>query len=333
MKRRLCFRGRVSGGAAFALATVLAAAVPAHAASEPKLAVAATTGMVADVVSAVGGTCVAVTALIADGSDPHSWQPAPSDVQAMQQAGLIAYSGLSLEGRLGDILARFGRTKPVLAVAEAGIAEADRLVTQDEYGVDPHAWMDAGLWGGTATAVAATLTELRPGCAAEFSANAARFSAQAGALHGWIASSIATIPDAQRQLVTAHDAFGYFSRAYSIPVAAIQGLSTETEASIADIESVARTVIDSKVPAVFIETTISPRTMEAVLDAVKAGGGTAVLGPALYSDAMGAAGTPEGTWIGMMRANTLAITTALGGTPAPWPAELDEWAKQAGVSP
>jgi manganese/zinc/iron transport system substrate-binding protein len=302
-------------------------------AAEPPLAVVATTGMVADVIGAVGGDCVAVTTLIADGSDPHSYLATPSDVDALRGAELIVHNGLNLEGRLSDVFAALSRSRPVLALAEAGVPPASLIEAGGEDGADPHVWMDASIWGATADAAAAAMTPLRPDCAAAFTANAEAYAARASALHGWIRESIASIPEARRRLVTAHDAFGYFSRAYAIPVAAIQGISTETEAAIADIESVAATIRDNGVPAVFIESTISPRTIEAVIAAVRAKGGDVSIGGTLHADAMGAAGTPEGNWIGMMRANTLAITRALGGAPAPWPPALSPWAAQNGITP
>jgi manganese/zinc/iron transport system substrate-binding protein len=275
---------------------------------------------------------VAVTTLIADGSDPHSYLATPSDVTALRDAGLIAYNGLNLEGRLSDVLSALARTRPVLALAEAGTAKPDRL-TEEGGAIDPHVWMDARLWGGTALSAASALSQSKPECAADFAANAERYRVKAEALHEWISASIASIPAERRQLVTAHDAFGYFSRAYAIPVVAIQGISTETEAAIADIEAVAAVIAEKNVPAVFVESTISPRTMEAVIEAVRAKGLEVRIGGTLLSDAMGAAGTPEGTWIGMMRANTIAITQALGGSTAAWPEALAGWAEEQGVAP
>jgi manganese/zinc/iron transport system substrate-binding protein len=318
--------------ALFGLMLALPAAPPAFATGGTTLSVVATTGMVADVITSIGGSCVSVTTLIADGSDPHSYLATPSDVTALRDAGLIVHNGLNLEGRLSDVLAALARTRPVLALAEAGTDEALRL-TETGGAVDPHVWMDARLWGGTAAAAVAALSDAKPDCAADFESNAKAYAARAEALHGWIEASIATIPAPQRRLVTAHDAFGYFSRAYSMPVSAIQGISTETEAAIADIEAVAAVIADKKVPAVFVESTISPRTMEAVIEAVRAKGADVTIGGTLLSDAMGAEGTPEGTWIGMMRANAIAITEALGGTVAPWPDDLSDWAVKHGVTP
>jgi manganese/zinc/iron transport system substrate-binding protein len=285
--------------------------------------------MVADVAQSVGGDCVSVTTMIGAGSDPHLYQPTPSDLAAMQQADLVLYSGLTLEGRLAAILDKIGAQRPTLAVAATAIPP-ERLLGAAEAGAeaapDPHVWMDASLWALTAPVVAEAMGKLRPDCAAAMTEAAAAWQAQALALHDWARASIATIPEGQRRLVTAHDAFAYFGRAYDIPVASVQGLSTEAEASIADIEAVAAQVAEAGVPAVFVESTISPRTMEAVIEAARARGSEVAVGGELLSDAMGEAGTAAGTWIGMIEQNTRTVTTALGGTPLPLPPELAGWA-------
>ena len=169
---------------------------------------------------------------------------------------------------------------------------------------------------------------MAPDCAATMRADAAAYAGELTALHDWIGASIASIPEDQRVLVTAHDAFAYYGRAYGIDVQGIQGISTEAEAGIADIRAVVDRVVELGVPAVFVESTINPRTIQAVVDGAAARGHAVTIGGELYSDAMGAPGTPAGTYIGMMRANTLTITEALGGEPAPWPAELMDWAER-----
>jgi manganese/zinc/iron transport system substrate-binding protein len=154
---------------------------------------------------------------------------------------------------------------------------------------------------------------------------------QLDALHRWIEASVATIPEAQRILVTAHDAFNYYGRAYGIEVAGIQGISTESEAGVNDIRAMVDVVVERQVPAVFIESTINPRTIQAVIDAAAQRGQEVRIGGQLYSDAMGAPGTPGGTYIGMLVENTRTIVTALGGAPLPLPGELAGWADEWGV--
>ncbi|MBB3230988.1 metal ABC transporter solute-binding protein, Zn/Mn family [Halomonas stenophila] len=285
-----------------------------------------TTGMIGDVAARVGGDCVTVTAIMGPGVDPHLYQASARDVATFQEAELILYSGYSLEGQLGEVLGRFSEIKPTLAVAPSSIEPADLITVQDVYGIDPHLWMDVSLWARTLPTIAAALSEARPECEAAIQANAERYGRELEALHGWIGESIATIPEDQRILVTAHDAFNYYGRAYGIEVAGIQGISTETETGVADIRAMTEVVVEREVPAVFIESTINPRTVQAVIDAARRRGQDVEIGGQLYSDAMGEAGTADGTYIGMLYTNTRHIVESLGGTPAPLPEALDDWA-------
>jgi manganese/zinc/iron transport system substrate-binding protein len=192
--------------------------------------------------------------------------------------------------------------------------------------------MDPALWAGTIGPMADAMAALAPGCAADMAARADALGAELAALDGWVAAGIATIPEPARVLVTAHDAFGYFARRYGLEEAALQGFSTEAEASIADISETAALVIARGVPAVFVETTVNPRAVAALTEAVAAQGGSVAIGPELYSDAMGDPATPEGSYVGMIRHNALAIISALGGTPAPWPEALGPWAARQGIA-
>lgn len=288
----------------------------------------ATVGMIGDIAQIVGGNCVVVDTMMGPGIDPHLYQATARDVQTLNRAGLILYSGYSLEGQLGDVFARYAERVPTLAVAEAGIPRDDLIATGDAYGIDPHLWMDVALWALTVPAIAEKLTELVPDCGPAIGANAERYDAQLAALDGWTAEAIASIPEDQRVLVTAHDAFAYYGRAYGIAVAGIQGISTQSEAAIADIRQTADLIVARAVPAIFVESTINPRTIEAVIAAAQQAGQDVEIGGQLYSDAMGEAGTAGGTYIGMIHSNTVSITTALGGTLPPLPAELQDWASQ-----
>jgi manganese/zinc/iron transport system substrate-binding protein len=294
----------------------------------------ATTGMVADVVAKVGGDCANVTMLMGPGIDPHLYRASAGDVETLSRADIIFYNGLNLEGQLGEVLSRLGRRVPTVAVAEGAVAEgavAEEHLLEGEDAFegqpDPHLWMDASLWARTAEVVAAALGEQRPECADDMTARAESYRAQLMALHDWVAASIASIPEAQRVLVTAHDAFTYFSQAYDIEVAAIEGISTEAEASLADIREAADTVVETGVPAIFVETTINPRTIEAVQAAARDRGAEVVIGGELFGDAMGEEGSAEGSYIGMIRSNTVTIVGALGGEVAAWPEALADWAE------
>ncbi|MCL7928744.1 metal ABC transporter solute-binding protein, Zn/Mn family [Halomonas llamarensis] len=297
-------------------------------ADEAPLNVVATIGMIADLAQEIGGECVNVDALMGPGVDPHLYQASASDVAMLRNAEQIFYSGYSLEGQLGNVLAKFSERTPTLAVAPASIAPASLITAQDVYGIDPHLWMDVSLWAQTLPTLNAELSEARPDCAATFDANTERYQAQLLALHEWVKDSVASIPDEQRILVTAHDAFGYFGRAYDIDVEGIQGISTETETGIADIRNMTDIVVDRAVPALFIESTINPRTVQAVIDAAKQRGQDVKIGGELYSDAMGDPDTLDGTYMGMIYRNTQHIVEALGGTLAPLPDEMNDWASE-----
>jgi manganese/zinc/iron transport system substrate-binding protein len=317
--------GKAIGMACFSAASL--SSVPVFGQVE----VLATVGMVADIADELGAECTSVSALIGAGIDPHDYQPAASDVRRLQGAELILHVGFGLEGRLGTILDRLAETRPVIAVAEAAV-DPDALLFEGEGIVDPHLWMDVGLWARTVPVIADALAGLAPDCADDIAQRAAGYAAKLDALDTWVGASLASVPEGQRVLVTAHDAFSYFARAYGFDMAeGIEGISTESEASIADIRAVAETVVRLRVPAVFVETTVNPRTIEALVAEVRALGHDVEIGGELYSDALGAAGTPEGTYIGMIRANTQTVADALGGAILPLPPELAGWATRWGL--
>ncbi len=283
----------------------------------------ATIGMIGDVAERVAGECVEVETLMGPGVDPHLYQARSSDVQLLQRADAILYAGYALEGQLASVLARLGERKPAVAVSEAA-TRRESLIQVGGGNVDPHLWMDPQLWARTVPAVAEALAEIAPDCAAAIRERAAAYRERLTALDEWIAASIATIPERQRVLITAHDAFAYYGRAYGLEVRGIQGISTDSEAGIADIRRMARTLAERRIPAVFVESTINPRTVEAVVDAAARRDHELTIGGELYSDAMGETGSGAGTYIGMLRSNTETIVRGLGGEPAPWPEALPE---------
>lgn len=320
---------RVTSAAVLAGALGFSATV---AAQQPVLAVA-TVGMIADVAENVAGACARVEALMGPGIDPHLYQASAGDVRLFRDADAIFYSGYALEGQLGAVLERLGGQKPTVAVSPVAIDPANLITVQDVYGIDPHLWMDASLWLEIAPVIATTLGELVPDCAEAMQQRADDYQAQLRALHGWIGESIASIPEEQRILVTAHDAFNYYGRAYGIEVTGIQGISTESEAGVADIREMVDVVVARDVPAVFVESTINPRTIWAVIESAAERGHVVEIGGELYSDAMGEQGTVGGTYIGMLYENTVTIVEALGGTPAPLPDGLSGWAGTWGIDP
>lgn len=315
-----------------AASAVVSLAGPA-AADDAPLNVLATVAMIADVAENVAGECAEVTSLMGAGSDPHLYRATAADVDKLANADLIFYVDPALEARLAEVLANFADRTPTIGLARAAFDDVALLDDPEEAGeIDPHLWMDVSRWARIAPVVANAIAEQRPACAEAMAANVDRYTAQFDALHAWVGDAIASIPQGRRLLVTAHDAFEYFSDAYGIEASeAIEGLSTESEASIGDIREVAAFVIERKVPAVFVETTLNPRTIEALVAEVQSQGHDVAIGGKLYSDAGGDAGTPEGTYIGMIRANTITITQALGGTVPDWPEALHAWADQWGV--
>lgn len=284
-------------------------------ASEAPLSVVATTGMIGDLARAVGGEHVRVQTLLGEGTDPHLHTPTRADVVALNSAELIFYNGLQLEARMGNVLARMERRgRPVVAVAER-VHELGRytLLLEDEDEYDPHLWMDVQAWKLVLEVITDSLIALRPGQAEDFRANAVAFAARMDSLDAYAREVLGSIPEGQRVLVTAHDAFGYLGRAYGLEVRGIQGISTDSEAGVRDIENLVNFLVERQIPAIFIETSVSDRNVRAVIEGARAKGHRVVIGGELFSDAMGAAGTREGTYLGMIEHNVSTIARALGG--------------------
>ncbi len=316
-----------------ALAAVMGLATIAPAQASP-LNILTTIGMIADIAADVAGDCAEVSALLGAGSDPHSYRATPGDVTRLAQADLVLYLDPALESRLAEVLAGFSRRTPTLGLLRATFDAGDLLEDPDAPGaVDPHLWMDVSRWAQIAPVIAGAVAEQRPDCAEAMAERVAGLDARLDALHVWVSAAIGSIPEGQRMLVTAHDAFHYFADAYGMEASeAIEGISTESEASIGDIRAVAAFVVENAVPAVFVETTINPRTIEALVAELRSQGHAVTIGGALFSDAMGGPGTPEGTYIGMIRANTQVVVEALGGTLPDWPEALADWAETWGLA-
>ncbi|UEM03223.1 zinc ABC transporter substrate-binding protein [Skermanella rosea] len=287
----------------------------ARAAGQPFAAVA-TTSQVADLVREVAGGRAEVSSLMGEGVDPHTYKLTRSDVARIAGADIVFYSGLHLEGKIIDALTRVaGSGKPVQAVAEA--VPADRLLTPEGFdgNPDPHVWMDVALWTHALNSVREALAAFDPEGADIYRANAADLSRRFERLDAYARSVLGGIPEQARVLVTAHDAFNYLGRAYGLEVRGIQGISTESEAGLREIEDLVDLLVTRRIAAVFVETSVSERNIRALIDGAAARGHQVVIGGALYSDAMGAPGTYEGTYVGMIDHNVTTIARALGGTP------------------
>jgi manganese/zinc/iron transport system substrate-binding protein len=281
------------------------------------LNIVATTGMVADITRHVVGEHGDVVALMGEGVDPHLYKPTASDARKIMNSDMIFYSGLLLEGRMTDTFlkaAQMGKT--VFPVTE--LIEETYLLEPPEFDGhwDPHVWMDVSAWSRAVEAVATALCEQDKEHCDDYKANAKQYSEQLAKLHSYAVSSIASIPKEQRVLITAHDAFNYFGRAYGIEVVGIQGLSTESEAGIEDVNRLVNMIVEKGITAVFVESSVSDRNVKALIEGAKSKGHEVTIGGRLFSDAMGKTDTYEGTYIGMIDHNITTITNALGGTHA-----------------
>ncbi len=272
-----------------------------------------TTGMITDIVEQIAGDHASVTGLINSGIDPHLYQPTRSDIQSLMNADIVFYNGLHLEGKMTDAFERIAQQTKAFAVT----AQLDRqqLLAPEEYegNYDPHVWMDPQAWGSAAKVIANALITHDPQNESSYTANLETLQSQIADLHQYALDSIASIPEDQRVLVTAHDAFSYFGNRYGFEVVGIQGISTESEAGVRDIERLVELLVTRKIRAVFVESTVSYRNIQALIAGAKGRGHDVIVGGELYSDAMGEPGTYEGTYIGMIDHNITIITRALGG--------------------
>jgi manganese/zinc/iron transport system substrate-binding protein len=296
----------------------LAACGPADAdrgdiATRPVQAVA-TTSIVADLVREVGGDRVEVAGLMGAGVDPHLYRASEGDVRRMSGADIVFYNGFHLEGRMAELFDRMAeRGLPTVAVAEA--VSAERLLSPPEFegAYDPHLWMDVSLWQEAALRVGATLAELDPTHSDLYRQRAASYVGRLQELHRYVGQQAGSLPAERRILVTAHDAFNYFGRAYGFEVRGLQGISTVAEAGTADVQDLARFVAERRIPSLFVETSVSPRSIQAVQAAVRARGFEVSVGGDLFSDALGGPNTGADSYEGMIRHNIDTIVGALGG--------------------
>ena len=276
-----------------------------------KLNVVTTTGQLADAVRTIAKDNVNVIGLLGLGIDPHSHQATTRELEALTNADLIFYNGLHLEAQMVEFLSKMPNVKTV-AVGEQ--LPTDRLLSWSSYAYDPHIWNDPLVWSNAIEVVRDQLIESDPAHADEYRKNGDAYLAEIKELDLFVKSTLATIPPKNRVMVTAHDAFSYYGRAYNLEVIGLQGISTQAEASTADVQKMADLIVQRNIPAIFVETSVSPRTVEAVKQAVQAQNHTVIIGGSLYSDALGEKGTSGETYLGMIRENTMTIAKALGGT-------------------
>lgn len=276
-----------------------------------QLNIVATIGMIADIVQTVGGDHVKMTGLMGPGIDPHLYKATAGDVSRLSGADVIFYNGLHLEAKMAEVLQRMSGQIKTVAVTN-GI-DRSMLLTPPEFegAYDPHVWFDVRLWKKAVAIVRDTLVEADAKHAESYERNSMVYLAKLDELHEYVKAQAERIPENQRVLVTAHDAFNYFGRAYDFQVRGLQGISTVSEAGTADIQELAKFIVQRRIPAMFVETSVSSRNIEAVQAAVKSRGFDVEIGGKLFSDAMGDPGTPEGTYIGMVRHNIDTIVKSL----------------------
>lgn len=290
-----------------------AMAAPAAMASAP-LSVVATTGMIADAARMLGGDLVEVRGLMGPGVDPHSYRQTRTDIVALARADLVLWHGLYLEAQMEEFLLDLARKRRVTAVAES--LPRDLLLSHDSYEdrFDPHVWMAPDIWKQVMPAILEALTTAAPANESVFRANADAYLAALDTLSAYTAQILASVPEPARVLVTAHDAFNYFGRAYGFEVVGIQGISTESEAGLKRVADLVDLIVDRDIRAVFVESSVSDRNIRALAEGAAARGHEVAIGGELYSDAMGEPGTYEGTYLGMIDHNATVIARALGGT-------------------
>jgi len=278
-----------------------------------RIQVVATVGMVADLVKQIGGDRIEVAQIMGAGVDPHLYKANRDDVQTITQGKIVFYSGLMLEGKMIDTLEKLGRDRRVIAVTK-GLDPSLLLEPEEFHGhSDPHVWMDVSAWSTCLGVISNTLCEHDPEHASEYRMSAERYLQELLKLHRYGLECIATIPTDSRVLITSHDAFNYFGHAYGLEVMGVQGISTESEAGLQRINEFVDLIVDRKVQAVFVESSVPRKNIESLIDGARSRGHEMRIGGELFSDAMGSPDSYEGTYIGMLDHNITTVTLALGG--------------------
>ena len=274
-------------------------------------AVVCTTGMVVDLAQRIGGDRVRVIGLMGPGVDPHYYKASQGDLAKLDRADVIFYNGLSLEGKMQDIFGKMARIKRIVAVADA-IDKADLLQPDELEGhYDPHIWFDVSLWSKTIDPVVRALSEIDSEGAESYQRNGDSYRKELYSLDAWVTEQIEQIPIGQRVLITAHDAFGYFGQAYGIEVMGLQGISTVAEYGVNDVTGLVDFISERNIRAIFVESSVPERSIEAVRQGCLQRGHTVSIGGTLFSDAMGGQGSGADTYVGMVRSNVETVVGAL----------------------
>lgn len=276
-----------------------------------RIQIVTTISQIGEPIEIIGGDRVDVESLMGPGVDPHLYKATQGDINTLQDADIILYNGLHLEGNMGEVFANMSANKTIVSLGES--LDKEKFLMDEEGAIDPHIWFDVDLWKEALDVAVEELKQFSPEDADYFEENKQTYFSKLDELKKEAVEKISSIPEEQRVLVTAHDAFGYFGRMNDIEVIGLQGLSTEDEVGLSDIGSTVQLLIEKKVPAVFIESSINQSSIRAVIDGASKEGLEVTLGGELFSDAMGAKGTEEGTYLGMYHHNVNTIYQALTG--------------------
>ena len=276
------------------------------------LKIVATTTMLADLAEVIGGDHVTVNGLMGPGIDPHLYQASAGDVTLMQKADVVVYNGLHLEGKMGEIFESLTDRGSIVIRIEDGLSEDELLSWENDPSIhDPHIWFDVSLWKAAAKTVADKLSEADSAHKEDYLNNLEEYLVELDDLDTYIKDRVSEIPKEQRVLVTAHDAFNYFGKAYGFEVKGLQGISTDAEAGTADVSKLADFITERKIKAIFVESSVPPKTIEALQAAVKAKGFDVSIGGELYSDSLGGKDSGADTYLLTVKANIDTIADAL----------------------
>ncbi|MGL4522307.1 MAG: metal ABC transporter solute-binding protein, Zn/Mn family [Bacilli bacterium] len=292
----------------FVIGTVSGCSTSEMESDNGKIKITTTTGMIADIVRNVGGNKVEVVSLMKSGVDPHLYKASHGDIKKLDKAEIIFYNGLHLEGKMQEIFEKLERNKPTIPVSK-NIPQSELMIANTS--PDPHIWFDVMKWISAVETVRAELITYAPEHKEIFEKNAQKYIKNLQNLHNYAKERIAEVPRKQRVLVTAHDAFGYFGKAYDIEVLGLQGISTAAEVGSSDIREIRNFLVEKEIPAIFVESSVSKKGITAVIEGAAQQGHEIIIGGELFSDAMGAEGTVEGTYIGMVTHNVDTIVKAL----------------------
>lgn len=271
----------------------------------------ATTGMIGDAVSYLTSDFADTKVMMGPGVDPHLYKASQGDMQSLSDASIIIYNGLHLEGKLVDIFEKTANDKPTIAIGDYLDSE---VILRSENGgnaADPHVWMDPSIWNDGISGLSDTLQKLFPNHAQSIQSKYTAYQKDLSRLTIEIDSLMQLVPVERRVLVTSHDAFRYFGRAFDVEVKGLQGISTVSEFGLRDIKSMVDLIVDRQIKAVFVESSVSQKSLESVIEGCRSRKKDVIIGGMLYSDCMGAEGSPEGTYVGMLRHNALLISKSL----------------------